>query len=478
MTPGSGGAISRILGISLLVVIVSVLLASVTMTPSKRNIQVLAAAIFLGIVLIAHPRKALYFTLAVIPYPAYTTVGSTSALLIMALVALVLVKSKELQLPTPLQDKRIDTVLIGFALAVLIALYQVPPEYLHRASTKTLGMISAILLFYVLVQLIQKKEHLFAVLQVVTLAAASLYLVGFLQSLFPDRPILPEFFKFSQKVASMEEIRRGEVRVMATFSGYELFAEFVALTLVLQYLQFRRAASLNARLVRLGIIAIGFGTLFATATRSALIILVLGWILITTFSPGIVPRKSLLQLAFLGMALFYLSLPFFGDYYNLMLERFDLFKTSKDVQNLSGRTEVFSHAFEDITNRPLRGHGFYEAEGMFPGWVSMHIHNLYLSISHKLGIPALVLFMAFVGTLLLDAFRMMRNPRVSRDLRMCLLFLFAILVMFLVDQFKIEFTRDPLPMHTTFTLFGLTAAATRLARKEVALGTAEAQHAS
>ena len=467
--------VSRILGISILVVAVSVLLASVTMTPTKRNIQVLAAAIFLGIVLIAHPRKALYFTLAVLPYPAYTTVGSTSALLIMALAALVMVKSRELQLPSPFQDKRIDTTLVGFGLAVLIALYQVPPEFLHRASTKTLGMISAIVLFYVLVQMIQKKEHLFTVLDIVTLVAASLYLVGFLQSVFPDRAILPEFFRFSQKVASMEEIRRGEIRVMATFSGYEMFAEYVALTLVLQYLQFRRAASLNTRLLRLAIIALGLVALFATATRSGIIILVLGWILVTAFSPGIIPRKDLLQLAFLGLALFYLSLPFFGDYYALMLERFNPEQTGQDVRNLSGRTEVFAHAFDDILDRPLRGHGFYEAEGMFPGWVSAHIHNLYLTISHKLGIPALVFFLVFVATLLIDAMRMMRNPAVSRELRTCLLFLFAVLVMFMVDQFKIEFTRDPLPMHTTFTLFGLTAAATRLARREAALGHMEEQ---
>ena len=40
VTPGSGGTISRILGITLLVVLASALIASVTMTPSKRNITV------------------------------------------------------------------------------------------------------------------------------------------------------------------------------------------------------------------------------------------------------------------------------------------------------------------------------------------------------------------------------------------------------------------------------------------------------
>ena len=464
VTPGSADRFSRFLGFALLVIIGSALLTSVTLTPSKRNIEVLAAAIFMGIVLIAHPRKALYFTLLVLPFPARTSVGTTSSLLIFALAALVLVKSKELRLPSAFQNVRVDTFLLGFMLIVFISLYQVPMEHMRLAIMKTIGMTSAIVLFYVIVMLIRTKRDLFNVINVVTIAATSLYFIAFLQALFPSKTILPAFFEFSQRVADMEDIRAGTVRVFATFPGYELFTEYLVITVFLHYLMLRRTVGINARLVRISCMLLGMAVLFPTGTRAGVVILVLGWLMLTVFASDIMPRRDLFQMVFLAFALFYLSLPFFGDYYQLMIDRLLLLAEGQD--DFTGRERVAQQALQGIIDRPLLGHGFYEAPGRFRGWVSMHIHSLYLALGYKLGLPGLLAFLGFVGTILLDAFRTMRNRAVSRELRLCLLFMVTIITLFLTDQVKIEFIRDPLPMHTTFTFLALAAAATRLAERE------------
>jgi O-antigen ligase len=469
VTPGSAGPVSRLLGTIALIVFASVLIAAVTMTPSKRNIEVLAAVVFLAIVLVAHPRKALYFTLIVVPFPAYTTVGSTSSLLIMALAGLVLVKSKELVLPSPFSDRKVDVPLIGFVLVLLIAIYQVPTEWMFRALPKTLGMLSAIALFYIIVQLTQTRAQLFTLIKVVAASAMSLYLIAFLQSLFPTKTILPAFFKFSQRVASMEQIRAGEIRVFATFPGFETFAEHIVLSLCLQYLLWRLSRSMTQRAFYLVAMFLALAVLFATGTRSGIIILGLAWLTLTVLSRDIIPRKDLFQILFLGMALFYLALPFAGDYLSMMLERLSLLvdADSKHVTTLNSRTYVWAEAWEGIQERPLTGHGFYDYSGMWSGPIAMHVHNLYLTIAYMLGLPGLALFLTFLGSIALNAYRTMRDRRVSKDIRATLLICFTMLVVFVIDQGKIEFVRQALTMHTTFIFFAITVAATRVAKNEL-----------
>ena len=68
---------------------------------------------------------------------------------------------------------------------------------------------------------------------------------------------------------------------------------------------------------------------------------------------------------------------------------------------------------EGIARRPLQGHGFYEYPGMFRGWVSMHIHNMYLAIAHKIGIPGLVGFLGFVIAIFHEALRGLKRREVD-----------------------------------------------------------------
>ena len=263
----------------------------------------------------------------------------------------------------------------------------------------------------------------------------------------------------------MEEVRRGHIRVFATFPGYELFAEFVTLTLFLQYLRLRRSTAMFERTLRMGVLLLGLAVLVATATRGGVIMLVIGWLVLLTLGGRVVPRRETFQIMFLALALFYLTLPFFYDYYSFMIERLTDLAAGKDVDSLNGRTDVFSQAFEGMARRPLLGHGFYSAVGTFRGFVTMNIHNLYLDLGYKAGLPALLFFLSFAFRLMTNCWRLLRDTSADPELREAALFLLAMLVMFLVDEFKIEFTRDPLTMHTTFTMFAIAAATAKVARR-------------
>ncbi len=461
-----GGTLSRFFGTTFLVLVASYLLTSVLLEPTKRNIEILAAALFVGIVLAAHPRRALVFTLVVIPFPAYTSVGSTSNLLIVALAALVLVKSRELKLTSPFGNRRLDVPLAGYFLMAVLSLYEVPTDHLGQALTRIFSLFSAIALYYIIVLLADNRQRFLQILQTVANVSVMLYVLALLQYLAPNRNILPAFFKFSREVASSEEVREGYVRVFATFPGYETFAEYIVLTLFLNYLLYRSASTLNGRLLRLGVLGLGMAALFATGTRAGLILLCIGWLGLFVYGRNSIPRASLLQLLFLGVTLFYLSLPFLGNYYSLMLERMGELSQGTGDSSVQARFKVLGSAMQEIANKPIFGHGFVQIPGRFRGWVGMNIHNLYATIAYEVGIPALLFFVTFLSGVFIGAQRSLQSKHIPQDMRMTLAFFLTLITMFVFDQLKIEFTRDPLTMHTTFTFLGLAVAATNLARRE------------
>lgn len=470
VTQGTGDAVTRVLVGLILAAGVGYLITSVVMDPSKRNIQLTAGVIFLGLVLVAHPRQALLFSLAVVPFPGYTTVGSTSTLLIFAVMALVLVKSRPLHLPSPFVDKRTDIPLALFGLAAVLSLQRVPAEYLSIATLKLTGLLSAIALYYLIIQLTQTRQDLRALMRTVMTVAVLLCVIALLQYFFPTKQILPAFFKFSKKIAEMEEVRAGTIRAFATFPGFETFAEYVVFALFLQYALFRSTLSLPAKAYWMIAMMLAFGALFTTATRAGIVTLVLGISYAILNSGRAVPRGELLRVAFVGFALFYLSMPFLGNLYSFMLERlFGLADTGVgDDASVKGRMIVMEQALDAVARNPFSGVGFYDQPHFFRGHVGMNIHNVYVTIAHRIGLPGLVGFVWFVSRLYLDSLRALRVHQAPAELRGYLLFLNTCLFLLIVDQMKIEFVRDPLTMHTTFTLLAMVTVATRLVRRSAA----------
>jgi O-antigen ligase len=448
-----GGPIWRTLVTVGLGLLGAYLISNVVMDTSKRNVEVLAGIIFLGFVLIAHPFKALLFTIAVLFFPASTTVGTTSTLLIFAVGGLVMMKSRLLHLSSPFVNKTADLAITGFLLTMLLSLYAQDFSSPKAVSKMLTGFVSAIVLYYIVIQLVDTRQRFFRVVRLFEVMSILMGILAILQYLFPTRHFLPQFFAFSKDIATLDQIREGDVRASATFSGFEIFAEFCVISIVFQYFLLRRAKSVNGKLFWLVGIVIMLLALFGTGTRAGIIVLVFGAVYAIITSGLAIPRKDLLRVVFVGLAFFYLMLPFIGGYTSMMLQR--LSKLGANDSSVHSREVVMKQALEGIPNSPLIGHGIYTPEGTFRGGVSQNIHSLYVSLAYKMGIPNLIMFLWLASILFRVSWRRSQDRSVPPDLREFMFALNVILVIFLLDEVKIEFVRSAQSMHVSFYYFGL-----------------------
>jgi O-antigen ligase len=306
-------------------------------------------------------------------------------------------------------------------------------------------------------------QHLWRCIEVCQVIFLLLALLGLYQWTHPDKQLLPEFFSFSRKVANMEEIRRGQVRVTATFNGQELFAEFLAMSTILQYVLFRRARGLAIKTFWfLSILAL-LGALFATATRGGIITLVVGFLYMLTVGGSVIPRFQMMKVITLALALFYLSYELVGPLVSFMVDR--LMNIGSADSSIQSRSVVLGQAFRAIADSPFLGHGIAIPENTFTGPVTRNIHNLYVTLAYTIGIPGLVAFIWLCASLFRASWRTFHGPQVPRDLRELALALNVTLVMFLVDEFKIEFTREPMTMHLAWLFLAWHVAVWRVARQ-------------
>lgn len=463
VTQTGGGKLWRVLVGSGVALGFSWFLASVISSPSKRNLEGLAGMIFGGILLIASPFAALLFTVCLLPFPAHTSVASTSMLLIMALAAMVVVRARVENLPTPFVSKEQDFAILGLGLMVAMSFYYQNPESLQLARYLTIGLATAVMLYYVTIALADSEDRLIAVIKATQVLAILLGLLGISQWLWPDRQILPEFFSFSRRVAENEEIRRGEVRVMATFNGQELFAEYLAMCVIMQYFFVRWAKTIWEKTFWICGALVLLAALFATATRGGLIVMVLGFMYIIAFGASVVPRSQSMKVVFIAVALFYLALGFIEPLVTHMMDRIALIGT--DDSSIQSRSGVLPQAFDAVLRQPFIGHGMSTAVGTFRGGVSANIHNLYLTLAYTIGIPGLVAFMWMLWGLWKKSWSVFREHGQPQRTRELALALHVMLVMFIVDEMKIEYVRQPMYMHMTWLHFAFIMAVWRQSRE-------------
>lgn len=464
-SPTGGGAIWRLLLGTATVLGISTFLADLIRHPSKRNIQLLAGIAFLATVLIANPYKALLFAIALIPFPAYTSVGSTSMLMIFAVAGLVVVKGKQLDLQSPFIRRDTDIAMSVLLLMGLLSFYYQPASDVIKARFVYLGLVSAAVVYYMIIYLLNDRDRLWTAVRLTQVLAILLSLLGLYQWMFPDRQLLPEFFSFSRRVAEMEDIRRGHVRVMGTFQGQELMAEYLAMSLVLQFVLFRHARHPYEKALWVVGSVLGLAALFATATRGGLIVLAGGYFYLLAFGSRVIPRQKVAVVGFFVLALGYLTLPFTSRLMEFMLDRMSTVGPSDG--SLVARQNIGLQALREVAKQPVLGHGLATPMGTFEGPVTMNIHNVYITLAYSMGIPALLAFLSLVYRLLRCSWSTAQNRLVSQDMRELAMGLHVALVMFLVDELKIEFTRQPMYMQVVWTYFGLIMATWRVSNDQL-----------
>jgi O-antigen ligase len=282
-------------------------------------------------------------------------------------------------------------------------------------------------------------------------------LVGVFEATNPGKPLIPGWIVFKNTGASLLSYRAGSV-----FYDYELLCEFCALNALLVLFLFIRAKSLLLRLAYGGLLLLVAFMMFTTVTRGGLIslgvgILYLSWMVrrrLTMVGTTIV--AGAVTAGLIGMNWFVTTYTPSGNMFGR------LFGTTIVNSMPESRAAVWPAAWERIFEHPFIGHGPLYTIITSGARIYYWPHSIYLYVANNVGFIGLSVFLWLLWTL----FRISR-PRTDDlqhpDLTQgYMLIARAQMVVFLVDQIKIEYLRNDIYMFQIWLVFALMVAAHRL----------------
>lgn len=461
---GQGGSFWRAFASFLLAGGTIVLLSTTLTSPSKRIIEVVAGIVFLCFIVATHPIRAYYLALAMLPFHVSLSVGTTTNLLIFVVGAAVLAKAKSMRLDPPFRDSRLNMFIFGWVITMMLSFAKMPSSDMARALIDFQSFIAALVLVYTMTRLVRSPQHLHNMLRTLQFAILVTAVIAILQSSFPERRWLPTIFSYEAQMAQMDmELEAGKVRAFATFAGYEFFAEYMAISIIMQFVLMRMASSVRERLLW------GFGTgacliaLVASATRGPILALAVAIVWMVIGGRGAIPRRHVIVLIFGGLVLLQIAALSAPHLLEQMLDRMSEDLTKAD--SMSSREVAWRQAIEAIAKSPLLGHGLAIPMGTWKGGVAMNLHSLYLHLAYTIGIPGLLLFMGIIVRLFQISLRAARDRSQTPFIRHVMMGLNACLVLFLIDQLKIEYSRAPIEITLIWVLFAFLLSAEKLARQ-------------
>ena len=256
---------------------------------------------------------------------------------------------------------------------------------------------------------------------------------------------------------------RATYRVEGLLRDFELFAEYMALHIPLFiYLIRYPGRILSKRVLKLFLLATIF-VLFATATRGAILSLVVGLVyylftirkrvrfsrmvgqsLIWTFAAGAV------------LATLYQVLPSAAQ----IVERF----TSTEFGSLDTRAVVWSTFWDSFREKPMTGHGMYYN-------ISRHLsfspHSTYFYYLLTIGIPGALVYITFLGALVMKGVSNTRLSRSQNGYFELAAVTNTMLLIFIIDSIKIEYLRYPNYQLFIWMIFALIVALNEQIRQKV-----------
>ncbi|HYN63680.1 MAG TPA: O-antigen ligase family protein, partial [Candidatus Limnocylindrales bacterium] len=325
-------------------------------------------------------------------------------------------------------------------------------------------LIACMAMFYLIVNNVRRPEHLERIhlFQCVSIAIVGLF--GIYEINHPDGALIPGWIEFHHNVSDAINIHN--VRIGGPFSDFELLSEYCALNLPLVGLMLVRARASARRVVFAGLFVLTVFIMFMTVTRGGIVALMVGLGFLAWLQRRrlrMVPVVLSLAAAIAGVQginFYVANFTYSGDLFARML---DPTSTQFEYGLPAARLTLWRSAFERMMEHPIIGHGpVYMVEKGLSFWYWPH--NGYLYIGNMVGIVGLSCFLWLLWRL----WRLSRPPGTDlKDPNYARAFLIighVQLLVFMVDQMKIDFARIPTYTYQIWLMFASIVAAHQIAR--------------
>ena len=453
--------IPRWIGLALLVG-AGVVLGINYLMPDKRMIAVIAATVLFGIAWRVDLVSGIGVLVLALPYPRGTVFGTTNVVLVLLLLLLWLLRASIGQAARP-HRTLVDVPMAALLIAFIVSFYNINSRLnLIIGLENFVQLLAGMGMFYLIVNNLRRPEHLERVHQFYCVSIAMVGLLGVWELFHPNTVFIPGWIVFHHAVS--EGINVHNVRIGGAFFDYELLSEYCAINLLLLTLMVTRAHSVTRRVVFGALFILTLFMMFATVTRGGMMALGFGFLYLLWIArrrlhfARIVVALVTSVLAFLTMNYLVATFTHSGD----LIARI----TNKESWQFQDgmpldRAPIWKSAFERMMQHPIIGHGpVYDIARGLDFWYWPH--NGYLYVGNLVGFVGL-------GCYLWLLFRLWRLslPKVVdlKDANYARAYLFignVQLVVFLVDQMKIDFLRNPIYPFQIWLLFAFIVSAHRL----------------
>jgi O-antigen ligase len=449
---------------AVLVIALGILLGYQYVQPDKRVLAVMAAVVVAGVAWRLDFITSIGLMIFLLPYPKGTVFGTTNIALTLLIAIVWLVNSSVGRAPAPRRSP-VDMPLLGLVIVYTCSFYNITePEAFGIALRNFEIFLASVICFYVIIANVNTSRALEKLHYFQILCALSVFLLGIYELTHVGTTLAGGVISFggSTGTGAGEDFARRNVRIGSVFGDYELLSEFCVLTILLAIFLWARATNVVRRTLLAGFILLSLFVLFATVTRGAVVSLIVGLLTMvwTTrrrvhFVPLVVGVSTFVAL-FAGMNYFVSHFTSSGD----MFAR--LSQTHFEGGVPDSRVAAWGPALQRALMHPWIGHGPYYA--LTPTLGLFWPHNVYLFYASTVGFVGLGFFL-----LILLGFARITAPTVDSlrhhdYARACQILIQAQFVAFVVNEFKIDYLRNPIYTPVVWAMFSMWVATYFVAR--------------
>lgn len=435
---------------------VGALIGSQIYNPAKRVIEAIVGLIFVFILWNVSTINALWLLIIIHPFPFAISLGNSTFVFTMIIFTIYLIRVSSHR-SSIRSDKLVNLPIVLLVLAYILSFYnQDFTLYKTRfAFVHTSNFFAAIILFYLVINFVNDEEKLRQTLRVVLLTVTFVIAFTLLELLFPGRQIIPGWLYSRHRLGL---VTKG-LRMQGPFHDFELTAEFFSLSAPIIFYMALRAKRLLLRFTYILLLIADLFMMLTTVTRGAFFSLIAGLLYLIYLS-----RKELSFIRLVTMlsafVILIVSMEVFVSKYTVSGSLFKRVVSTTFEKGLvpKNRALAWGGAIERGMEHPFIGHG--------PGWdftkgitIQLWPHNAYLYYFNITGLFGLAAFLFLLYRLFKTSFKA-RNVSLARSSFPLgfMKVMHVVLVIFIIDQIKIDYLRNEIYMYSIWLLFALIAA--------------------
>lgn len=445
----------------LLILAAGLLIGQQYVYPDKRMIPLLISVVVVGVAWRLDTLAGIGLLIVALPFPRGTVFGTTNIAFVAMLVIFWLVRVSTRELAPPRRSP-IDLPLVGLVIVYILSFGNVhDPVDLDLGMRNFILFLGSVFMYFLITNNVHTERDLKRVHDAQLVSALTIFLLGLWELNHPGQVLIPGWLGFQHTVGT--EFNTRNVRIGSAFFDYELLSEYAALTLLLTIFRWARARSNNERGLYAAFMLLNVFVLFATVTRGSMVSLALALpVLLWTLRRRI--RVVPFTIAASAALAVFLGMNFFVSHFTRSGNLFARLEGTKLVGGWmpDSRADAWTNAWARAWVHPLVGKGPHY--GTLPGYDATWPHNVYLYYANIVGFIGLGFFL-----IMMFRFWQMTRPRTDDVAHgpyaeAFLVIAQAQFALFAINEFKIDYLRNPTYQMVVWVMFSVWTAAYKVAR--------------